>query len=393
MSTNTLLILDDDDQLASLIMEEAIRLDFEVKHCTDGRQFMDTFIAWKPSHVAIDLVMPSIDGIETLKMLARLDCRSSIILTSGIGSAMLPLAQITALEHELNICGILHQPFLPHLLQKLLANHPSVDLHAPHSEHAASTLTIDQVSLEQAIAQQQLKVFYQPQIELFTGEVMGFEALLRWQHPQYGIQLPEAFIHVAEQTGQIEALTEYVIVAGIQFIQSISSTLTLSVNISAKSLHNDRLIAMLEQACQRFAFDPSRMILELTETATMLDTKHAEQILGHLREQGFKLSIDDFGTGYSSMAQLANLPFTELKIDKSFVMTMENSSKSRKVIASTLKLAESLGLETIAEGIENSMAAIGLRELGCRYGQGYFFARPMDETASRVWLMHWNTQR
>jgi len=393
MSTNTLLILDDDVQLASLIMEEAIRLDYEVKHCADGRQFIDAFIAWKPSHVAIDLVMPSIDGIEILKMLARLGCRSSIILTSGIGSAMLPLAQITALEHELNICGILHQPFLPHLLQKLLANHPSVDLHAQHNEHLAPALTINHDSLAQAIDQQQLKVFYQPQIELFTGEVIGFEALLRWQHPQYGIQLPEAFIHIAEQTGQIEALTEYVIVAGIQFIQSISSTLTLSVNISAKSLHNDRLIAMLEQACQRFAFDPSRMILELTETATMLDTKHAEQILGHLREQGFKLSIDDFGTGYSSMAQLANLPFTELKIDKSFVMTMENSSKSRKVIASTLKLAESLGLETIAEGIENSMAAIGLRELGCRYGQGYFFARPMDETASRVWLMHWNTQR
>lgn len=393
MSTNTLLILDDDVTLTTLMTAVAKDLGFEVKHCEDGRQFIDAILAWKPSHLAIDLVMPSIDGIEILKTLARMDCQSSIILTSGIGSVLLPLAQLTALEHQLNIRGILHHPVLPHLLQKLLADHPSVDLHATDHTQVVKPLSIYHESIDAAIRQQQFVVYYQPQIELFTGEVIGFEALLRWQHPQHGIQLPELFIHVAEDTGQIEALTEHVVVSGIQFIQSISSTLCLSVNISAKSLHNDRLIKMLEQVCQRLAFDPARMILELTETATMLDTKQAEQLLSHLRAQGFKLSIDDFGTGYSSMAQLANLPFTELKIDKSFVMTMESAPKSRKVIASTLKLAESLGLETIAEGIENSMAAIGLRELGCRYGQGYFFARPMDAAASKVWLSHWNSQR
>lgn len=393
MRTNTLLILDDDSHDASLIAHEAQHLGFEVRVLDDAKLFMDAFLAWKPTHLAIDIVMPSINGIEMLKTLAQLDCQSSIILSSGIGSDLLPAAQLAAIEHNLNIRGILYQPFHQHILKNLLTDQVSVDLHA-HSASDASMqpFTVDAQSIDDAIRNQQFSLFYQPQIELHSGRVIGFEALLRWQHPTLGIKLPEAFIPVAEKTGQIDQLTQIVIEHGFNFIRSLSNTLTFSLNISAKSIKNHLLTDALVEASQLLEVAPERVILELTETATMQDPDEAQHILSQLRAEGFKLSIDDFGTGYSSMAQLAKLPFTELKIDKSFVTTMETSSKSRKVVASTLKLAESLGLETIAEGVENTLAAIGLRELGCRYGQGYYFARPMDQATATTWLGQWNHQ-
>jgi EAL domain-containing protein (putative c-di-GMP-specific phosphodiesterase class I)/DNA-binding NarL/FixJ family response regulator len=393
MRTNTLLILDDDSHDASLIAHEAQHLGFEVRVLDDAKLFMDAFLAWKPTHLAIDIVMPSINGIEMLKTLAQLDCQSSIILSSGIGSDLLPAAQLAAIEHNLNIRGILYQPFHQHILKNLLTDQVSVDLHARSASDASmQPFTVDAQSIDDAIRNQQFSLFYQPQIELHSGRVIGFEALLRWQHPTLGIKLPEAFIPVAEKTGQIDQLTQIVIEHGFNFIRSLSNTLTFSLNISAKSIKNHLLTDALVEASQSLEVAPERVILELTETATMQDPDEAQHILSQLRAEGFKLSIDDFGTGYSSMAQLAKLPFTELKIDKSFVTTMETSSKSRKVVASTLKLAESLGLETIAEGVENTLAAIGLRELGCRYGQGYYFARPMDQATATTWLGQWNHQ-
>lgn len=393
MRTSTLLILDDDVQDANLIANEARSLGFEVRILADATLFIDAFLAWKPTHLAIDIVMPSINGIEILKTLAQLDCQSAIILSSGIGTDTLPAAQLAAIEHNLNIRGILYQPFHQHILRNLLTDQVSVDLHAhTSSDISAQSFIVDATTIDDAIRNKQFTLFYQPQIELHSGKVIGFEGLLRWKHPTLGIKLPELFIPVAEKTGQIDQLTQIVIETGFNFIRSLSKTLSFSLNISAKSIKNHSLTNALVNASQSLEVAPERVILELTETATMHDPEEAQQILSQLRTEGFKLSIDDFGTGYSSMAQLAKLPFTELKIDKSFVTTMETSSKSRKVVASTLKLAESLGLETIAEGVENTLAAIGLRELGCRYGQGYYFARPMDQATASTWLTQWNKQ-
>ncbi|WP_047514657.1 EAL domain-containing protein [Methylophilus sp. Q8] len=393
MRTSTLLILDDDTQDANIIASEAQSLGFEVRILADASLFIDAFLAWKPTHLAIDIVMPSINGIEILKTLAQLDCQSAIILSSGVGTDTLPAAQLAAIEHNLNIRGILYQPFHQHILRNLLTDQVSVDLHAhTSSDMSAQSFIVDAATIDDAIRNDQFTLFYQPQIELLSGKVIGFEGLLRWKHPTLGIKLPELFIPVAEKTGQIDQLTQIVIGTGFNFIRSLSKTLSFSLNISAKSLKNHLLTNALVNASQSLEVAPERIILELTETATMHDPEEAQQILSQLRTEGFKLSIDDFGTGYSSMAQLAKLPFTELKIDKSFVTTMETSSKSRKVVASTLKLAESLGLETIAEGVENTLAAIGLRELGCRYAQGYYFARPMDQATANTWLTQWNNQ-
>lgn len=393
MRKSTLLILDDDANDAKIIASEAQSLGFEVRIFDDAAQFIEASLTEKPSHLAIDIIMPGVQGMGLLQTLARNACQSSIMLTSGIGSDILPAAQLAAIEHNLNIRGILQRPFHQHILRNMLSDQVSVDLHAHTGNDVSSqAFIVDANTIDNAIRNHEFEVFYQPQIDLVNGKVIGFEGLLRWRHPVLGIKLPELFIPIAEKTGQIEQLTQIVVETGFHFIRSLGKSLSFSLNISPKSFKDQSLANVLVSACQASDLPPERVVLELTETATLEDPAKAQQTLSHLREEGFKLSIDDFGNNNTSMSQLASLPFTKLKIDKSFVTTMEVSSQSRKVVASTLKLAQSLKLETIAEGIENTLAAIGLRELGCRYGQGYYFARPMDQVSTVNWLQGWNRQ-
>ncbi len=396
MHANTLLVLDDDQDSVKIITGAAISLGFEVKVVAELKRFFAEFSGWKPSHLAIHIVMPGINGVELLQQLAAASCTSAIILTSGTGSTALAAAQLAAIEHHLNVRGVLPRPFNRDLnneiLKNMLTDLTSVDLHSSYNGSVNTSPIIDQAAIDHAILNKQFRLCYQPLIDLPQGKVVGFEGLIRWHHPELGVKLPDAFIPLAEKTGQIDMLTELVIAMGFEFMGKISPKLSLSLNISAKNIKDSQLVNTVNHLCDEFDVDPKRVVLELTETATMNDPDEAEHVLNELRNKGFRLSIDDFGTGYSSMAQLAKLPFTELKIDKSFVTTMETSSKSRKVIGSTITLAESLGLVTVAEGIENSLAAIGLRELGCQFGQGYYFARPMEQDAAVSWLKNWNNQ-
>lgn len=393
MRASTLLILDDDGDDAHSIASEATSLGFEVRIFDDPNLFIAAIMAEKPSHLAIDILMPGVHGVDLLQTLAHHQCESSIILTSGIGTSILPAVQLAAIQYQLNIRGVLQRPFHQHILRNVLSDQTSVDLHAhTGSDISTQSFIVDARTIDEAIRNHEFAVFYQPQIDLVNGRVIGFEGLLRWRHPVLGIKLPELFIPVAERTGQIEQLTQVVIETGFHFIRSLGNALSFSLNISPNSIKNQAIANTLLSACQASDLPPERVILELSDTATIEDPEKAQHTLAKLREEGFKLSIDDFGNDNTSMIQLANLPFTKLKIDKSLVTTMEISSKSRKVVASTLKLADSLNMETIAEGIENTLAAIGLRELGCRYGQGYYFARPMDQQAALHWLQGWNRQ-
>lgn len=245
-------------------------------------------------------------------------------------------------------------------------------------------------TLDNAIEKNQFALYYQPQIDLPTGQVVGFEGLLRWRHPELGMKLPETFIPAAEETGKIAQLTHFVIDTGFKFIEKLPLGLSFSLNISPRCIRDSQLIDTLDSSCNEFHIDPHRIVLEFPETAALENAVHAEDILTQLKTNGFRLGLDDAGTGYDAMSQLDKLPFSELKIDKSLVTTMETSSKSRKSIISTIELAESLGIATIAEGIENNLEAIGLRELGCQYGQGFYFARPMNEADTLKWLENWN---
>ncbi|MEQ8662864.1 MAG: EAL domain-containing protein, partial [Gammaproteobacteria bacterium] len=252
--------------------------------------------------------------------------------------------------------------------------------------------------LERALAADELFLVYQPKVECRTRALDGFEALVRWRHPEHGLVMPDRFIPQAEESGLIDALTARVLELGLAWLAAWDTAadidtdslraarmLSLSVNLSPRSLTSASLLADLEARCAHHGIAPARLILELTETATMADPVTSLDLLTRLRARGFRLAIDDFGTGFSSMVQLVRLPFSEIKVDKSFVMTAGASLESRKVIRSVVDLGRSLKLTTTAEGVEDEDVLALLRELGCDLAQGYLESRPLDAAAAGAW--------
>jgi diguanylate cyclase (GGDEF)-like protein len=250
--------------------------------------------------------------------------------------------------------------------------------------------------LRRALSDQQLFLAYQPQISSYTGVVTGFEALVRWQHPELGTIMPGHFISMAESCALIDELTDRVLDLGLGWLSRSfpganadadrsTADVTLSINISAASLCDHDFVAAALRACERHHIDPCRLILEVTEAGAMRDPAATLDQLTRMRIKGFQLSIDDFGTGFSSMLQLARLPFSELKVDKSFVTTAVHSVESRAVVRSVVELGRSLGLRTVAEGVENVTTLEFLKGIGCDSVQGYFIARPMPGSKGTAW--------
>lgn len=255
--------------------------------------------------------------------------------------------------------------------------------------HIDAKFSPTQSNIETAIENNQFSLYYQPLIDLPKGELVGFEGLLRWTHPEFGMTLPDVFIPIAEETGQINQLTNLAIDTGFKFIEALNPELSFSINISTKSMTDDHLIEALDHSCHEFNIDPHRVVLEFTGSVDMETPTHAEGVLKQLKVNGFRLGIDDTGTG-PSMSPSATTHFSELKIDRSLIASMALSSTSRKSIVATIELADSLGIATCAVGIENNLEAIGLRELGCQFGQGNYFAKPMDQEDTLIWLENWN---
>jgi EAL domain-containing protein (putative c-di-GMP-specific phosphodiesterase class I)/FixJ family two-component response regulator len=391
MIKKRLLILDDDEAVAKTISFIAEDLGFEVHIYDEPKLFFNKLLDLNPTHIAIDLVMPAMDGIEVLKNLASLNCKSAIIVTSGMGTKVLESAQLGAIERGLNVMGILPKPFDNQLLKDLLTENINENHLNLTNDKNKQLLNISEITVGEAIRDKHFILHYQPKINLATGKAVGFEGLMRWNHPDLGLIYPDAFIALAEKTGQIDQMTYDIINVGLEWVSHLNNQISLSLNISARSIKDDSLVDVLSKACAAYKVEPNRLILELTETNTMMDPVESLDILTRLRIRGFRLSIDDFGTGYSSMVQLARLPFSELKIDKSFVMSMDTSTESRKIVASTVQLGHSLGLTTVAEGVESRLQETGLRVLNCHLAQGYHFAKPMSGDEAYDWLKKWNS--
>lgn len=381
-----LLIFDDDQAVARIIGVIAEKEGFLVQYCAGPDEFFHAMTTWHPTHTIIDLVMPAMDGVEALRTLAKIGCPSRIIVTSGIGDKTLEMALRTASSRGLTMVGVLPKPFKAQDLRDLLSlpNTTASERSAPGEK--ALGLTPDDV--EQALRADQFLLHYQPKIDLRSGMVSGLEALIRWQHPRYGLVYPDYFIPLAERTGQIEPITWRMIEIALHWFKAScgSASPTLCLNLSIESLKDILLADHLAQQCAEHGIAHDCLVLELTETSALKDAREAMDILTRLRIKGFSLSIDDFGTGYSSMTYLAELPFSELKIDKSFVMRMATSIESRKIVESTVMLAHSLGLVTVAEGVEDSTVMKMLQDAGCDMAQGYHVAKPMPPQLMKNWL-------
>lgn len=233
--------------------------------------------------------------------------------------------------------------------------------------------------LRNAIRDGGLELHYQPQLDLRTGKISGVEALCRWIHPEHGFISPDTFIDIAERTGIIKQLTEWVLATAIKQSaewRKIYSPLTMSINLSARNLHDETIGKQISRLIRHWQIIPEQLCLEITETAMMADPKHAMRLLGELDQLGVKISIDDFGTGYSSLGYLKKLPVNEIKIDRSFVMNMKDDENDASIIRATVGLAHDLGIHVVAEGVENQESQDLLRALKCEYAQGYHICKP-----------------
>jgi diguanylate cyclase (GGDEF)-like protein len=244
--------------------------------------------------------------------------------------------------------------------------------------------------LRRALDRSELVLYYQPQVCLADGEVRTAEALLRWNHPVRGLVPPDAFIPMAQQTGLIKPLTLYVINEALRQCRSWQDEglqLAIAVNLSARNLVDADLPRQVAGLLKRWKIEPKLLEFEITESAMLAEPTHTKVILEQLSQMGIRLSIDDFGTAYSSLAYLKRLPVSEIKVDRSFVMNMDQDEDDATIVRSTIDLGRNLGLDVVAEGVESEAVWERLKALRCTAAQGYYMSRPIPAPELRSWIL------
>ncbi|WP_029144075.1 bifunctional diguanylate cyclase/phosphodiesterase [Methylotenera mobilis] len=304
-------------------------------------------------------------------------------ITAGIGIANYP-AHSNQIEQLLSFAEIAMQVSKAKKCGPVVFD-PSFD--------AGSNVNLTLASeLKNSIQNNELMLFVQPKIDLKSRVVTSVEALIRWKHPTRGMVFPDQFIPFAEQTGLIREITLWMIAeasnVSAQWLEK-GISIPIAVNISARDLIDSDFPNKVSEILKSMGSNTSLISLEVTESSIMDDPHRAKQTLLHLSEMGIKLAIDDFGTGYSSLSYLKELPVSELKIDKSFVMHIEDNLNDRIIVSSTIELAHNMGLHVVAEGIENIKVWKFLQEMNCDYGQGYYMSKPIPVSDFEAWHQQW----
>lgn len=392
MFDNRVLIIDDDPRICRIIKRVANELGIESFATDDSALFESAYLEYEPNIILMDLQMPKLDGVELLRKLADQDSRAAIILVSGMDKSVLETTEDLGKSLGLNMAGVIVKPIDIDNLKKILEKQFD-----PIKKRDSKTLEVTTDELINAIERNELVVYYQPQIHLQTGKVIGVEALVRWQHPEHGLLFPDTFIPLAEKSKEaISSLTYTVLETALQDDMARRENgieLNLSINLSAKLLSDLNLPDRVEESLNTLGFDPNRLLLEVTESGAMEDPTLTMDILTRLRLKNIRLSLDDFGTGFSSLVQLYRMPFNEIKVDKSFVMKAMTDEEAAAIVRITIDLGHSLGLDVVAEGIEDQETYDWLKELGCDIGQGYFISRPIDVNQFSDWMDEYDKKR
>jgi EAL domain-containing protein (putative c-di-GMP-specific phosphodiesterase class I)/CheY-like chemotaxis protein len=332
-----------------------------------------------------DVDMPGMDGMEFMRHLGAGTNRASVILASGLEPRLLAGIETMARAYNLAILGVIAKPVTAKKLQVLIARHAL----RPPPARAAPAPTFAPADLAEALERGEFVPYFQPKVDLVSGQVKGVEALARWKSPMHGVVRPESFIELVEKHGLMEQLTFSMLrqsMAACARWRAASSDISVSVNVSPSSLSRVEYGDELLRTVKAGGLEPRHVILELTESARAADGGALFENLSRLRMKGFGLSIDDFGTGHSSMERLAGMPFTELKIDQSFVRLALTHEPSRAMLESGLEMARKLRITSVAEGIESRVEWDLVRSLGCDLAQGYFVQRPIDAEEFQEWL-------
>jgi EAL domain-containing protein (putative c-di-GMP-specific phosphodiesterase class I) len=382
-SRNRLLVVDDQPDILDFVAQVAEGVGFAVSKAQTQEEFQAALTQFKPTVVMLDLQMPGCDGVELIRALARQNSKASVVLASGMDQRVLNAAEQLGKSHGLAMAGVMQKPIMLGDLECLLGRH----------FESQREITVEQ--LGRAVDRAELRVHYQPKARLVDGRwrITSAESLVRWEHPEYGLIYPDEFIPLAESSGIIAALTDYVLQTGIEQIglwRQQGLELSLAVNLSPRLVANLEFPDQLAELAARANVDNSLLTLEVTETAALSDPAHTLDILTRLRVKKFGLSLDDFGTGYSSVTQLYQMPFSELKIDKSLGLDLQRNVEARTIVRSLVELGHNLGLAVCCEGVESGAALAFLASIGCDAAQGYYIARPMVADALPALVRGWN---
>ena len=379
-------VVDDDPGMSELLKDIAQRLGYQVKVFRDGNTFIDTF-DFKSEVIVLDLMLPGVDGIEIMRFLADQHWPHSLIIVSGYDTSVLHSAQKIATERKLNIIASFSKPLPVKKFQVTLRGLLSTN--EIKTDRQISGLTINSEDMALAMEENQLCLHYHPQVYFKNRELAGIEALVRWQHPEYGMVYPDSFIPLVQKWGIMGNLTEYVLEKMISQVSEWKSNgfnPKVSFNIAAENFISVDLPEQLSRLINKYELDPMLLGLEVTESTLMSELITSLDILTRLRMKGFALSIDDFGTGYSSLSQLHRAPFNELKIDKSFVMHMVEDEEASAIVETCILLGHKLNMKVVAEGVKSEAIWDKLSEMGCDIAQGYLIAKPMPAENIVEWM-------
>ncbi|WP_317202697.1 EAL domain-containing response regulator [Janthinobacterium sp.] len=364
-----------------------------VSEAADGHTALRTFQSGLGAPVdigIIDLALPGMDGLELIRRLAEGQCRAGIIVVGAQSSAVLFSVETMAQAYGIDMLGTIAKPVSAAKLAALIGNYQPLEDAAAAARAPQPVFSFAEVGL--GLQARQFEPYFQPKIELATGHVTGLEMFARWIHPEHGTLEPAAFIDALEANGRVDFLDWSMIdksVAACRLLHDQGMPISIAINVAPQTLAQPAFMAQINACLTRHRILADYITFEMTEAAVLSSEPHFLERLLRLRMQGFGLAIDDYGTARSNLQLLARIPFTELKIDRSFV---DGASKRRAlgtVLASCLGLARSLERRSVAVGVETKADWDFLQGLGCDYAQGYYIAKPMPVQDFPAWLADW----